>query len=292
MRRTKFGHAFGRNQGGVPPLNNNYYYYLLLRNPRISIFYLYVFCKKGESMTRYSVYYAGELVKIYELDEPIIFIGRLPENTIPISSMGVSRRHVKIEQDTDYTYMLSDLNSLNGTLINGEKIKKKTLCHGDKIAIGKYIIIYEECDKCEPAAQSGAALREESERVAGTAVPAGSMMKNTLTMPAAAEHSKDDVSLEAQSGAVFIETARHVVYKLDRSYLSIGCDDEDDIYASGFMVNKAFAIIEKLDDGFYISAQKLMSKIKVNGKTIKKHRLEHRDRIEIGSNTFRFMENG
>ncbi|MDR2728325.1 MAG: FHA domain-containing protein [Chitinispirillales bacterium] len=245
-------------------------------------------------MTRYSVYYAGELVKIYELDEPIIFIGRLPENTIPISNMGVSRRHVKIEQDTDYTYMLSDLNSLNGTLINGEKIKKKTLCHGDKIAIGKYIIIYEECGEDEPDTQSaGAALREESERIAGTAVPAGSMMKNTLTLPSVNErNSKDDVNHEAQSGAVFIETARHVVYKLDRSYLTVGCDDEDDIYASGFMVNKAFAVIEKLDDGFYISVQKLMSKIKVNGKTIKKHRLEHRDRVEIGSNTFRFMENG
>jgi len=246
-------------------------------------------------MTRYSVYYAGELVKIYELDEPVIFIGRLPENHIPISNMGISRRHVKIEQNTDYTYMLSDLNSLNGTLINGEKVKKKTLCHGDKIAIGKYIIIYEDCDKSEQAAQSGEAPREEEEcgRIVGTAVPAGSMMKNTLTQPAITEqHSKADVGLSAQSGAVFIETTRHVVYKLDRSYLTIGFDDEDDIYASGFMVTKAFAVIEKLDNDFYISSQKLMSKIKVNGKAIKKHRLEHRDRVEIGSNTFRFMENG
>jgi len=244
-------------------------------------------------MTRYSVYYAGELVKIYELDEPIIFIGRLPENTIPISNMGVSRRHVKIEQDTDYTYMLSDLNSLNGTLINGEKVKKKTLCHGDKIAIGKYIIIYEDSDKSESPAQSDEALQEESDTIVGTAVPAGSMMKNTLTQPAITEkHTKADVGLSAQSGAVFIETTRHVVYKLDRDFLTIGFDDEDDIFASGFMITKAFAIIEKLDDGFYISVQKLMSKIKVNGKTVKKHRLEHRDRVEIGSNTFRFMENG
>ncbi|MCL2689022.1 MAG: FHA domain-containing protein [Chitinispirillia bacterium] len=249
-------------------------------------------------MTRYSVYYAGELVKIYELDEPVIFIGRLPENHIPISNMGISRRHVKIEQNTDYTYMLSDLNSLNGTLVNGEKIKKKTLVHGDKIAIGKYIIIYEDCDGSEPPAQSIAVPREEevSERVKGTAVPAGSMMKNTIAQPAVEEQAtKTSIAAAAdspQSGAVFIETTRHVVYKLDRDYLTIGFDDEDDIYASGFMITRAFAIIEKLDDGFYISVQKLMSKIKVNGKTVKKHRLEHRDRIEIGSNTFRFMENG
>jgi pSer/pThr/pTyr-binding forkhead associated (FHA) protein len=206
--------------------------------------------------------------------------------------MGISRRHVKIEQNTDYTYLLSDLNSLNGTLINGEKIKKKTLVHGDKIAIGKYIIIYEEFDESEQDAQSVEALQKESGRAAGAAVTAGSVMKETLTQPAITEQHSKAAAHEAQSGAVFIETTRHVVYKLDRPNLTIGCEDEDDIYASGFMVTKAFAVIEKLDDGFYISAQKLMSKIKVNGKTIKKHRLEHRDRIEIGSNTFRFMENG
>lgn len=248
-------------------------------------------------MIRYSVYYAGELVKIYELDEPVIFIGRLPENHIPISNMGISRRHVKIEQNTDYTYLLSDLNSLNGTLINGEKIKKKTLVHGDKIAIGKYIIIYEECGENEQSAQSGEALQkeEESDHIPGTAVPAGSMMKNTLAQPTVEEKEKPlkvGGSDSPQSGAVFIETTRHVVYKLDRNFLTIGFDDEDDIYASGFMVAKSFATIEKLDDGFHISVQKLMSKIKVNGKAVKKHRLEHRDRVEIGSNTFRFMENG
>jgi len=249
-------------------------------------------------MTKYSVYYAGELVKIYELDEPVIFIGRLPENHIPISNMGISRRHVKIEQNTDYTYLLSDLNSLNGTLINGEKVKKKTLVHGDKIAIGKYIIIYEDCDDSEQAVQNDESSQEEEEieYIAGTAVSAGSMMKNTVAQSAVAEapqSAKTSAGSDSpQSGAVFIETTRHVVYKLDRDYLTIGFDDEDDIYASGFMITRAFAIIEKLDDGFYISVQKLMSKIKVNGKAIKKHRLEHRDRVEIGSNTFRFMENG
>lgn len=97
---------------------------------------------------------------------------------------------------------------------------------------------------------------------------------------------------DAQNGAVLIETTGHIVYRLDRDYLTIGSDEGDDIYAAGFMVNKAFASIEQRDGGFYINAQKVMSKFKVNGKNVKSHRLEHRDRIEIGSNTFRFMENG
>ncbi|MDR0306183.1 MAG: FHA domain-containing protein [Chitinispirillales bacterium] len=243
-------------------------------------------------MTRYSVYYDGELVKIYELDEPVIFIGRLPENTIPISNMGISRRHVKIELDVDYTYILSDLNSLNGTTINGEKVKKAILRHGDKIAIGKYIIIYED-DRGGLLKQPPQTQEVTPETIAGTAVPAGGMMKNTVTQPTITDkYAPDESEFEVQSCAVFIETSRHIVYKLDHDYLTIGSDDEDDIFTDGFMVSKSFAVIEKIDGNFYISAQKLMSKIKVNGKAIKKHRLEHRDRIEIGSNTFRFMENG
>lgn len=97
---------------------------------------------------------------------------------------------------------------------------------------------------------------------------------------------------EAITGAVLIETTSHIVYRLDHDYVTIGADGSDDIYAAGFMVNKAFAAIEKHDGGFYITAQKMMSKVKINGKNVRTQRLEHRDRIEIGSNTFRFMENG
>ncbi|MBN1575792.1 MAG: FHA domain-containing protein, partial [Chitinispirillaceae bacterium] len=95
-------------------------------------------------MAKFVVFYNNELLKTYELDEPVISIGRLPENTISIANMGVSRRHVKIEEDTDRSYIISDLNSLNGTYVNGKRIKKAPLHDGDKISIGKYTILYEE----------------------------------------------------------------------------------------------------------------------------------------------------
>lgn len=239
---------------------------------------------------RYSVYYDGEPVKIYELDEPVISIGRLPENTIPISNMGVSRRHVKIEQDTDKSYVLSDLNSLNGTFVNGKKIKKVTLCHGDKICIGKYTIIYEtdqgpgseSNDQAQKAPEPIARMREQKNQSGPTVV-----------QPAVDEKKSEGFESEsASSTAVLIETTKHIVYKLDRAFLTLGSDEEDDIFVNGFMINKAQAVLEQREDGFYIIGQKLMAKIKVNGKSVRTRRLEHKDRIEIGSSTFRFMENG
>jgi len=324
-------------------------------------------------MTRYTVYFNGEMVKSYEMEEPVVFIGRLPENHIPISNMGISRRHVKIELDPSGSYILSDLNSLNGTLVNGKKVKKVTLCHGDKITIGKYTIIYEdfrggpgaahlETIVAEvrpevlrqmaaatghkappavvrpPAAPPPQAAPQQAAPPPQQAAPPQAMPAATAApaefnvnipppqapakapampaaarapAPAAAPPSKPVAapapaaapvkappapaanapeSAQPESGAALIETTSHIVYKLDRTYLTIGSDEEDDIYASGFMVTKGFAAIEQRDGDYYISMQKAMAKVKVNGKSVKSHQLEHRDRIEVGSNTFRFME--
>jgi pSer/pThr/pTyr-binding forkhead associated (FHA) protein len=246
-------------------------------------------------MIRYTVYFNGEQVKVYDLDEPVVFIGRLPENHIPISNMGISRRHVKIELDPQGGYTLTDLASLNGTLVNGRRLKKVNLCHGDKITIGKYSMTYEDLrgGASSPLLDTIIAeiKPEELQRMAqaaGLKVPVPVTPAAATAPPAAAGTAQAGA---AQGGAVFIETSNKIVYKLDRTYLTIGSNEEDDIYAAGFMVGKAYAVVEHRDGGFWLGTQTMMAKIKINGKKTKMHQLEHNDRIEIGSNTFRFMEN-
>ncbi|MDG5815243.1 FHA domain-containing protein [Chitinispirillales bacterium ANBcel5] len=243
-------------------------------------------------MARYTVFVQDQPLNIYELQEPVITIGRLPDNTIPISNMGVSRRHVKIEQDVDGSYTARDLDSLNGTSVNGNKIKKVTLKHGDKIEIGNYTILYECFEQSEPVSarqEENIATNPESfndikkSRSGDTARP-GSTTEINFRPVQDADNEQDS--------AVLIEISKRLVYKLDRDFITVGSDDHDDIFADGFMVNKNFAQIELLVDGSYISVNKRMGKLKVNGKTKKSHLLKHKDRIEIGNNTFRYMENG
>jgi pSer/pThr/pTyr-binding forkhead associated (FHA) protein len=245
-------------------------------------------------MAKFIVLYNGEPLKTFELDEPVITIGRLPENTISIANMGVSRRHARIEEDTDRKLIITDLNSLNGTFINGKKAKKSPLNHGDKIAIGKYTIIYKtegDTKGAEGEAQgkktattgSRRSATEQPEKDDEEPSPRSVTKKN-----APVEESDEQQS----QTAVLIETSKHVVYKLDKPLVTLGSGESDDIYVSGFMVGKGQVAIEQHEDGMYISAHKLMGKIKVNGRPTKKHLLKHKDRIEIGANTFRFMENG
>lgn len=257
-------------------------------------------------MAKFVVFYNNELLKTYELDEPVISIGRLPENTISIANMGVSRRHVKIEEDTDRSYLCSDLNSLNGTYINGKRIKKVTLHSGDRIAIGKYTIIYEEVSgnrNYHPVEQKVEPIKLPSREYVGgpdisyvhrTTEPRMRAIPGDKPIVVADSEGKTvvDVAHGTDNSAVLIETNKHVVHKLDKTFLTMGNSEEDDIFISGFMVTEHQVSIEALPDGIHISTNKLMGKIKVNGKPMRHHILQHKDRIEVGSSTFRYMENG
>lgn len=60
-------------------------------------------------------------------------IGR--EGNIKINSPGVSREHAKLTRKADGSYILEDLNSTNGTYVNGQKIVCKTITATDKVQL-------------------------------------------------------------------------------------------------------------------------------------------------------------
>jgi pSer/pThr/pTyr-binding forkhead associated (FHA) protein len=240
-------------------------------------------------MVKFIVFFDNELVKTYELDDPVVTIGRLPENTICISNMGISRRHSKIERDTNNTYVLSDLNSLNGTFVNNAKVKKTPLSHGDKITIGKYTILFEEAEKRDTQAPRPNPAAE---------APAPSAVEiNEEFAMLEPSHTHEQTSVEpdqnnASSTAVLIEINKHVIYKLDKPLVTLGDSENDDIFVSGFLVDQGHVVIERVGGELWIRSQKLLGQFKVNGKKAKNHQLSHKDRIEIGNSTFRYMENG
>lgn len=74
----------------------------------------------------------------YILKGPIITIGRENDNNIFIDNDTVSRKHSKIIRKNSQ-YIISDLNSTNGTYVNHHQIKQHTLHNGDLIKIGRII---------------------------------------------------------------------------------------------------------------------------------------------------------
>jgi pSer/pThr/pTyr-binding forkhead associated (FHA) protein len=75
-----------------------------------------------------------------ELGTPVS-IGREEGNSIQLNDERVSRFHLKIQEDRD-KIVLTDLESTNGTKVNGEDIQLRILRHGDLISVGRSVLLY------------------------------------------------------------------------------------------------------------------------------------------------------
>jgi pSer/pThr/pTyr-binding forkhead associated (FHA) protein len=85
----------------------------------------------------------NEQVQTYELLEKDLIIGRTSDNPIQLSYPNISRHHSKISFSND-SYQIEDLESTNGTFVNGISIAKCILHPNDVIEIGETHIFYYE----------------------------------------------------------------------------------------------------------------------------------------------------
>ena len=77
----------------------------------------------------------------YPLDKERIVLGRRPENDIQVDNLAVSGQHAAIITILSDSF-LEDLESTNGTYVNGKLVKKHALKNGDVITIGKHELKY------------------------------------------------------------------------------------------------------------------------------------------------------
>ncbi len=77
----------------------------------------------------------------FALDKERLVIGRKPENDIQVDNLAVSGQHAAIITILSDSF-LEDLDSTNGTFVNGKLIKKHALKHGDIVTVGKHELKY------------------------------------------------------------------------------------------------------------------------------------------------------
>lgn len=78
----------------------------------------------------------------HELAEELITIGRAPDNAIVIEDSSVSSRHAQLERSGE-TYRLKDLESTNGTRVNGLPVTETALRFDDRIRFGAVDVRFE-----------------------------------------------------------------------------------------------------------------------------------------------------
>ena len=83
----------------------------------------------------------GVVIKEVQITKDKTTLGRRPYNDIVIDNLAVSGEHAVLQMVGSDVF-IEDLNSTNGTYINGKAVKKQLLAHNDTVEVGKYKIKY------------------------------------------------------------------------------------------------------------------------------------------------------
>src|SRR5580765_3560491 len=97
--------------------------------------------------------------RVYQNLTPPITIGREEGNTIQLNDERVSRFHVKIQEDHN-RLVITDLESTNGSKVNGEDVQLRILRFGDMIQVGRSVLLF---GKREQIAERLAAIRRDAD---------------------------------------------------------------------------------------------------------------------------------
>ena len=152
----------------------------------------------------------NQVLAEYNMTKERYTIGRLPDNDVRIDNPAVSGHHSLIINILNDSF-LEDLNSTNGTYVNGKLIKKHALQHGDVITIGHHQLRFSdqqepqtEQDEFEktmviPAGQQNADQLAKAEKAAEAAAAAISEADPAVSDAA------EGVKLDAEEAAALVE---------------------------------------------------------------------------------------
>jgi pSer/pThr/pTyr-binding forkhead associated (FHA) protein len=92
-------------------------------------------------MPKLTLQYEGRLLKEYTVGVGLT-IGRSPDNALIIDNPSVSGHHARVYSDSG-AVILEDLDSTNGTYVNGQHTSRRVLRSGDVLQIGKHQLVFE-----------------------------------------------------------------------------------------------------------------------------------------------------
>ena len=97
--------------------------------------------------------------KVFDLTGPELSVGRLPDNQIQVEHASVSGHHGVLKLDGQ-DYRIKDLDSTNGTRVNGERVGEQKLRRNDLLRLGNIELLYDS-----EHAPPGQPMPNPSERV-------------------------------------------------------------------------------------------------------------------------------
>jgi ABC-type multidrug transport system ATPase subunit len=211
----------------------------------------------------------------FEISQTLTVIGRVPDaqSEIIIDAPGISRRHAEISR-RDNQHIIEDLNSTNGTFLNGARLAGPTpLRSGDIIGLGQVVkLIFST--PTPPEVQDVRDLLPASPDIPGGI--AQTMIGEAL--PTDAQLATPPQLLVTVAGLA------PEVHTLTANSITIGRSGDNDITIASNIVSRSHARLERTDVGYQIIVSPQASNpVYVDGYPVTdSQRLRHNDKLRIG----------
>ena len=179
---------------------------------------------------------------VYPIEDKPLVIGRSSQVDITIHDSRASRQHCEIGKKAD-GYYLKDLESFNGTYINGKKVNFASLQHGDRVKVGKHEFIF--------------ALHDDSSLLQG---PQASF----------------------QAAILVIKSPQPMQIELKQSVYIIGRGEGADISLKDVQISSRHAELTYKPSGWWICDLQSRNGVFVNNRRINAGQLQHGDRVRLG----------
>jgi pSer/pThr/pTyr-binding forkhead associated (FHA) protein len=213
----------------------------------------------------------GVVIREVQVTKDRTSVGRRPYNDVVIDNLAVSGEHAVLQMSGNEVY-LEDLNSTNGTFVNGKAVKKQLLNDSDMVEIGKYKIKYVN----ETSSSSGAVDKAIMNLSRAAELSATSPSESAAAMPPLGEAgSGGTAAIKVLSGAA---AGREVA--LVKVVTTIG------------KPGVAVAAITKRPHGFVVVHVEGSSKPTLNGTEIDAEPvlLSHGDVLELAGTKMQFVQ--
>ncbi|GAB4350680.1 MAG: hypothetical protein Kow0099_34400 [Candidatus Abyssubacteria bacterium] len=225
--------------------------------------------------------FGREVLGTYDITKDKTIIGRAEDCDIVIDNLAVSRHHSIIERK-EGIFTINDLDSNNGTFINGQRITEPTpLNFGDEIGIGKHVLVFDSHSR---------KIRPEKAPVAEAQRDMDSTERGTLYVePQALEkiQRKSTATRKAHLRPITPSGMQDPI-TIDKSDIVFGRAPDCDVKIRGLFASQRHAILSRLENGFHLTNLAVFSRTRVNGVKVESAYLCDGDEITLGKSKFTF----
>jgi pSer/pThr/pTyr-binding forkhead associated (FHA) protein len=201
------------------------------------------------------VKFEGSVLQKVAINGGPITIGRGPDNSIAIDNLAISNHHAEIKSEQG-RLVVEDLNSLNGTFVNNQRVKRSALKHGDVVLIGKHSIEIDELARGEspvnPHRPSGGG--KATPRVDETFI-LDTEKRRQMMQEIAASGERSQIAPARVRVATLVRVKGQIdkaEYQLTGKLTVIGKSEMATIRLRGWFKPKMAAQINRRDDGYYL----------------------------------------